>query len=654
MMKQFILIAFIVGAATVAFGQTNPDDAYYPGCGSPTWGGADGPATLPLVGIPTSTACTPATGSVVNVTANSASDFQTKITAATCGQQITLPAGSSFVGHFTFPTLSCPNSNWVYVQTSAVASLPAEGARYSVAVNGKTVYLPQFGPCYAGVASLPGRPAFNCPGTPGTYTAKIVTPDGAAPLVFQTGTSAWRFIGLEITRTSGTGFTNFLTKLGAIAEGGGTTNIHDIIFDRIWCHGNATTDETETCIDHSGISNVSVIDSYLNDFWCKVGGGCGDAHALLGGLNTNMVAETGYKEVNNFIEAGGENSFEGGGGGNTTGCDEERRLNVYFKPLQWNPLDPTFDGVSRQVKNLLELKNGCRVLVEGNSLVNVWGGFSQTGYAILLTPKNGGTNACPTCTVHDVTVRYNQINTAGGMFQLAAVASDAGFYALGGQNWSAHDNVADNLLYATCNGCFTSVAPFEIAVGYTAPSLAASLQSVTVSHNTAVYASTAGTLLAALGVSGPTIASGFNLHSINFINNATLAGTTGTVNQGSGVSGNCAFGVTAGAAVNSCWNPKTFTGNMFIANGSVVWLGTNCTSITTFGAAFVNYSNGNGGNYTLSTNPCQRTATDGTDPGANIGLVASVIAGNLPNPVSGTAWLFPNGNFTWNGSLTIK
>jgi hypothetical protein len=636
--------------SAAAFGQ-NYDNIYYGANGVPTWGATDGVATMPTFGLPTAMANTPATGAVVNVTANSATDLQAKLTAATCGQKITLPAGSVYSGHFNLPALSCPNSNWVWVVTSGLASLPAEGARYSFALNGKTVYAPQFGPCYSGVTSLVGRPAFNCPGTPGTYTAQIITPDGAAPLVFQTGTSAWRFIGIEIARTSGTGFANFLTKMGAIAEGGGATNIHDIIFDRIWCHGDATTDETETCVDHSGISNVSVIDSYFNDFWCKVGGGCGDAHALLGGLNTNGVAETGYKEVNNFIEAGGENSFEGGGGGNTTGCDEERRLNVYFKPLQWNPSDPSFDGVSRQVKNLLELKNACRVLVEGNTLTQVWGGFSQTGYAILLTPKNGGTNACPTCTVHDVTVRYNQINTAGGMFQLAAVASDAGYYGLGGHGWSVHDNTADNLLFSTCNGCFTSVAPFEIAVGYTAPSSAAGLSNVTANHNTAVYASTAGTLLAAIGLSGPTIASGFNMSNVGFTNNVTLAGTTGTVNQGSGVSANCAFGVTGGAAINACYSPNTFGGNCFIANGTVTWPGTNVTSLASQSAAFVNYNNGNGGNYTLSSNACKGAATDGSDPGANIALVASVIAGNLP--ISTASWNI-QGSATFNGTWIIK
>jgi hypothetical protein len=67
-----------------------------------------------------------------------------------------------------------------------------------------------------------------------------------------------------------------------------------------------------------------------------------------------------------------------------------------------------FDGNPFIVKNLFELKNAERVLFESNILENSWGGFSQAGFAILLTPKNQALhagNVCPSCQVTDVTIR---------------------------------------------------------------------------------------------------------------------------------------------------------------------------------------------------------------------------------------------------------
>jgi hypothetical protein len=53
----------------------------------------------------------------------------------------------------------------------------------------------------------------------------------------------------------------------------------------------------------------------------------------------------------------------------------------------------------------LELKNAMRVLFEANLLENSWGGFTQTGYSIVLTPVNQS-DRCPVCRVNDVTIRH--------------------------------------------------------------------------------------------------------------------------------------------------------------------------------------------------------------------------------------------------------
>ena len=108
-------------------------------------GAYDGPAELPRVYMKTSLADTPAPGRVTIVAAGD--NLQGALDSAQCGDTIRLKAGTTFTGVFTFPARDCDDGHWIIVRTSAPDSaLPPEGTRLT--------------PCYAGVSSLPGRPAF--------------------------------------------------------------------------------------------------------------------------------------------------------------------------------------------------------------------------------------------------------------------------------------------------------------------------------------------------------------------------------------------------------------------------------------------------------------------------------------------------------------
>ena len=48
---------------------------------------------------------------------------------------------------------------------------------------------------------------------------------------------------------------------------------------------------------------------------------------------------------------------------------------------------PTYAGIHWSVKNLLELKMGRNVIIDGNVLENSWGD-AQIGYAVLFTVRN--------------------------------------------------------------------------------------------------------------------------------------------------------------------------------------------------------------------------------------------------------------------------
>ena len=62
------------------------------------------------------------------------------------------------------------------------------------------------------------------------------------------------------------------------------------------------------------------------------------------------------------------------------------------KPLTWRQGSPTFGGIPWTVKNLFELKNAQRVLVDGNLMENNWG-QAQNGFSVLFTVRNQGGTA---------------------------------------------------------------------------------------------------------------------------------------------------------------------------------------------------------------------------------------------------------------------
>jgi hypothetical protein len=71
-------------------------------------------------------------------------------------------------------------------------------------------------------------------------------------LVFTAATSGVRFIGIEFTRATGTGYTGDILTLGNVGS------IDHVIFDRIWCHADNNEDETDFCFSDSAV-NTSLL-----------------------------------------------------------------------------------------------------------------------------------------------------------------------------------------------------------------------------------------------------------------------------------------------------------------------------------------------------------------------------------------------------------
>lgn len=600
-----VLIAAFVGNTMAAKPMQAQADNRYCGAGnSPKFGATqDGPAQLPKSCIYTAISGTPSPGQIHQVLAGQS--LQKALNDANCGDTIALQAGATFSGSFTLPAKACDNQHWITIRTSALGSLPPEGTRVT--------------PCYAGVSSLPGRPAFHCSSTPHAL-AKIIFPyrltNGSGPLGLAAGANHYRLIGLEITRAAKT---TSMTAL-IIVRSGGTAN--HIVIDRSWLHGTQQ-DETATGVSLSGSTYFGIMDSFFTDFHCvSMTGNCTDAHAIGGGNGSSAGGP--YKIVNNFLEGAAQVILLGGSVATTTPADIEIRRNHLFKPMIWKLGTPGYVGGTSGnpfiVKNHFELKNAQRVLFEGNVLENNWGGFSQNGFSVLLTPKNqflNNANVCPLCQVTDVIIRYNRItNTAAGI-QMATVRSDGGGVARAGERYSIHDVTVDRIDAKQLDGSGTLISlindwPKNV------------LNSVRINHITGFPDPGSHLLTLEDNLSNP------KMWGFQFINNLVLAGEF-PVWSAAG-SGDCARSGVPITSLTACFSTYGFIKNAIIGSPSAYppskWPPGNYFPLDAGAVEFVSFGDASDGNYQLlASSPFIGLGTDGKNLGADINALHSAIDG---------------------------
>jgi hypothetical protein len=294
-------------------------------------------------------------------------DLQRALDHARPGDTILLRPGATYAGNFVLPRKG--GERPIVVRTADAPGQPRAGVRVQ--------------PAHA--ATL----------------AKIQSPNREPALRTAAGASHWRLELLEFPATQdGAG------EIIALGDGSKAQHALDqvpqqLAVDRCLIRGDPARGQKRGIALNSGATTIT--NSYIADIKVR-----GQDSQAIGGWN----GPGPYTIENNYLEAAGENFMLGGADPAIDGlvtADVTFRRNHLAKPLAWR-------DEGWQIKNLFELKNARRVLVEGNLMEYAWQ-QAQVGYAILLTPRNQDGGA-PWATVEDITIRRNIVRHAGGGMQI--------------------------------------------------------------------------------------------------------------------------------------------------------------------------------------------------------------------------------------------
>jgi hypothetical protein len=300
--------------------------------------------------------------------------LQSAINAANPGDTILLQPGRTFVGPFLLRYKEGNNNQYITIRTASL-DIPSEGHK----VN------PSFAHLMPKVVALAGGEV--------AFRTELKVEGGIAKPAHH-----YILLGLEITQ-QGAIDTNALIRLGRYRELDGAPEQnsfdripHHFIIDRCYFHGNPNGNLKNGMEIHS--ANTNVINSYISE----VHSNYAESHGIISWNGSGP-----FKIINNVVEGSASNIFFGGASPavqNLVPSDIEIRHNILRKPPEWYQAIP-----HRSVKNLLELKNARRVLIDRNLLENNWAD-AQNGTAVQFTPRNDDGDA-NWITVEDVMFSNN-------------------------------------------------------------------------------------------------------------------------------------------------------------------------------------------------------------------------------------------------------
>ncbi|MFL6278403.1 MAG: hypothetical protein ACJ74G_24725 [Blastocatellia bacterium] len=487
------------------------------------------------------------------ISVGTSADFKSALLEAQPGDQILLAAGIPLVGNFTLPSQPAASTNWITIRSAAPdESLPPADARVT--------------PDYSNALG------------------QLVSPNAQPALSTEAGAHHYRFIGVEFTVTPEVTLNYGVVRLGNGDETDAKSLPHDLAFDRCYIHGHVGLDVSRGIALNS--AGTDITNCYLSDIH-----GVGfDTQAICGWNGPGP-----FRILNNYLEAAGENVMFGGVDPtipDLVPSDIEFRRNDCRKPLAWSPTEPSYAGVHWSVKNLFELKNARRVIVDGNLFENNWVD-AQVGFAIQLTVRNQDGKA-PWSTLEDVVFTNNLVRHAAGGINILGrdnnhpsrqadglLIRNNLFYDIGTPQWGS-------------NGRFLQISG---AVG------------IRLDHNTALQT---GNIITAYGE--PTAEFGFT-------NNLVLNNDYGVIGDGA-ASGN--------ATIEQYLPASTFKKNAIIGGQASRYPKKNLFPASMAEVGFLDPASGN---FRLSaSSPLKGGGTKGQDIGADLDAIEQAHGASRPPP----------------------
>jgi hypothetical protein len=382
----------------------------------------------------------------------------------------------------------------------------------------------------------------------------------------------YRIVGLEIAPVEGV-FLKALVELGA-SERKVEDLPHHIIIDRCYLHGDRRRGARRGVAMNA--RHAAVVHSYLSDFK-EVGT---DSQAIAG-----WNGDGPFRIADNYLEGAGENVMFGGADPAIPGlvpADIEVVGNHIAKPLTWKLGDPKFEGTAWAVKNLFELKNARRVLIDGNLLEYNWP-HAQNGFAILFTVRNQDGES-PWSTIEDVTFINNLVRHAA-----------AGINILGRDDIHTSRETRriaiENNLFVDIGGRWGGGRLLQLLDG---------VSDVRIAHNTALQNDTA--IWAGEGVPHERFV---------FANNIVAHNQYGIIGAHT----------TPGRQTLERYFPgATVRRNVFIGGKPANYPRDNFFAVS---LGEIRFADARAGNYRLTpSSPFRNAASEGGDPGADLSLVA--------------------------------
>jgi hypothetical protein len=474
-------------------------------------------------------------------------DLQAAIDRARPGDVILLEAGATFVGNFTLPA------------TSGAGAITIRSAVPPLVMPRGTRVAPQHARWMATLRSGNTRPA----------------------LATRPGAQNWHLQWIAFAANAG-GIGDIIT----LGEGGAAQRDPALIprnltLEGLIIRGDPTQGQKRGIALNSAATTIRFCD--IRDI--KAVGQ--DSQAIAGWNGPGPFAIE-----DNYLEAAGENVLFGGADPtirDLVPSDITIRGNHVTKPLAWRERASPWS-----VKNLLELKNARRVLIENNVFEYSWLA-SQTGYAILFSVTNQDGRA-PWSVVSDVTLQYNIIRHAGSGISLS------GHDYRNGSEQARRIRIAHNLFYDIDSSAWGGGGRF-LQIGNEPAELV-------VDHNTVVHD---GHVLLLYGKQDGRLQA---IDGFQFTNNLALHNQWGIFGEEAGIGspaiaaymlrGDVRRNVLAGAQAS-----RYPADNLF-------------PTVDEFFGAFVNPSRGD---YRLrSTSSLRTAATDGSMVGADVAAIMRRVA----------------------------